>query len=397
MRELMIDFGHLGRGCLILAVLAVIGCDEDPGQTAPRQDATIEDAVDTSDAGEDVERDGDDAPDIEVGPGVFDFSPAQITFEGVEQGETATKSVTLKNTGESDLLVTDVRLVEAADGGADGELLPGDRWVDDELSIAPNIGTDIDVKLVPTDYATDRGYLEITVLADTQTQHVVPIESISAYADIDAPRTVRIGSVAAGETERRQVTIYNRGLDVLTVDDVSISGSSAFSYEVRTGSEVPAALQRGEFVSIDVVFAPDDTTEQNATLAVSSSDPDESTYEITLLGNEPSPCIRISSRSVDFGAVDVGTEARQSLTVLNCSQERTLEVTDVGFSSSANDAFRAELPDPLPLSLLPTQTADIDIVASSDAPREAVGNLTIRSNDSEQSPLLIDVRASFEE
>ncbi|MGM0558152.1 MAG: choice-of-anchor D domain-containing protein [Myxococcota bacterium] len=383
--------------CACLLAGGLSACDQDYDDAAPRQDVEAVDASDDADAVDGADASDDaDGTEEEPGPGVFDFSPRFLTFEDVEQGETASQSVLLKNLGESDLLVTDLRLVERADGTADGELLPGERWVDEELVIPPDIGKRIDVQLAPTDYATDSGFLEITVLADTQTQHVVPIDSINAYADISAPKTVRIGSVDVGETERRQVTIYNRGIDVLTVNDITLSGSDGFRYDIRTGSEVPDALQRGEYVSLDVIFEPQDASEQSATLTVDSSDPDEEAFEIVLLGNEPAPCIGVSTRSVEFGKVDVGSEARETITLLNCSQDRTLEVSDVSFSTSANGTFRPELPDPLPLSLLPTQTTDVDIVASSDEAREAVGNLTIRSNDTEQSPLLIDVRATFE-
>lgn len=388
---------YLLIACAIVVAGGLSACDEDYDDSAPRQDVG---GADTTDVGDDAV-DGTDADEdadtmVEPGPGEFDFSPKFLTFEGVEQGETATQSILLKNLGESELLVTDLRLVEQQDGADDGELVPGERWVDEELAIAPDVGKRIDVQLEPSDYATDSGYLEITVLADTQTRYIVPIDSINAYADVTAPKTVRIGSVEPGESERRQVTIYNRGIDVLTVNDITLNGSDDFRYEVRTGSEVPDALQRGEYVSLDVVFEPQDDTEQAATLTVDSSDPDEPTYEISLLGNEPAPCISVSSRSVEFGKLDVGVEASETITLLNCSQDRTLEVSDVSFSTSANGTFRAELPDPLPLSLLPTQTADVDLVAKSDEAREAVGNLTIRSNDTEQSPLLIDVRAVFE-
>ena len=397
MGKWMVDGRWSVAVCLCGLLMAGGGCDESDDTAAPRDDGGMTDVVDASDGAGDDASDARGDADVQAGPAEFDFSPSQITFEGVEQGETASQSVLLKNVGGSELLVTDLRLVEQADGREDGELLPGERWIDEELTIAPNIGKEIDIELAPTDYATDRGFLEITVLVESQARYVVPIESINAYADISAPDTVRIGAVESGESERRQVTIYNRGLDVLTVDDVEVSGSSAFRYEVRTGSEVPAALQRGEYVSLDVIFEPTDDTEQQATLTVSSSDPDDATYEILLLGNEPAPCIRVSSRAVDFGTVGVGDEARETLTLLNCSQDRTLEVTDVGFSTSANGTFRVELPDPLPLSLLPTQTTELDVVATSDEPREAVGNLTIRSNDPEQSPLIVETRAVFEE
>lgn len=385
--------------CLCLLGPGVFGCEEEFDDAAPRQDTGSADADEIS------EQDGGDAVDVaedadsdaqEPGPGIFDYSPAQLTFRDVERGQSASESVLLKNLGESELLITDLRLVEQADGRELGELLPGERWIDDELAIPPDIGKEIDVKLKPTDYAADRGYLEITVLADTQTQHVVPIESINAYADIEAPSIVRMGSVPVGESQRQQVTIYNRGVDVLTVDEITSSGSDAFSYEVRTGSEVPDALERGEYISLDVLFEPESDDQQSGRLTVESSDPDDPSYEIRLLGNEPLPCIRVSTRAVDFGDIRVGEEAREALTILNCSLDRTLELSNVSFSTSANGAFTVELPDPLPLNLLPTQTTEVDIVASSDEAGEAVGNLTIRSNDTEQSPLLIDVRAVFE-
>jgi hypothetical protein len=77
-------------------------------------------------------------------------------------------------------------------------------------------------------------------------------------------------------------TIVNNGNGPLNLSSASISGAHAADYSTTQPS--PLALGAGEAASLTVVFTPGVAGTRNATLTVSSDDPEKSSYPINLTG-----------------------------------------------------------------------------------------------------------------
>ena len=97
------------------------------------------------------------------------------------------------------------------------------------------------------------------------------------------------------------------------------------------------------------------------------------------------------------GDVQTGSASQQTVTLFNCSEQRTLEISGATLSSDGGGAFSVELPEAVPFTLLPSQSSPLTLEAASDMPREAIGSLVVESDDPEQGAVTVGVRANFVE
>lgn len=384
----------------LLAVLCLIvcaGCSDDDTKPAPSNDRDA--AIDaTADTGPATDADGDaaDTADAPSGPPTILVEPTQLFFEGVEIGESKTASVSVSNVGESTLYITNLELTEREPGDT-AELKPGTNWLEgDNMAIEPGTFETIDVLYEPVNEAVDPGFLTISDTDPDKPQVVVPIETISSYPDIDVPKTLRFGTVAVGESATEEVVIYNRGMSPLTVNDITMGpGSAAFSMQMQSPYETPAVIDQDDYIVFEITYDPSDADTDTTTVTIDSNDPDEGSFEIGVVGNEPTPCIRVSADSLDFGQVPTGQRQTKSLTVLNCSQTRQLEVSQISLSTDGGGAFSINQAPQTPVDIPPTTTETVQVAASSDDARDAAGILVIESDDPQQGGLVVDLRAAF--
>ena len=170
------------------------------------------------DAAEDAEDVDEDVPPAD--PESIDVTPENITFSGVEIGHTESKTITIRNVGESPLHIFDASIVHFGHDG-EAQLLPGKDWPN-EMVVAPLTFYDFEVDYQPTVAGSIRGELRIFSSDTDQPESTVRIETVSAYAELEAPRRISFGTVEPGETETQLVEIYNRGLTPMQLYDVYV-------------------------------------------------------------------------------------------------------------------------------------------------------------------------------
>jgi hypothetical protein len=382
--------------CLV-STSVLVACNEDDPVTASKRDTGGEQAGDAAvDTGGDA-ADATDAADTDTtaAPAELRVQPTQIFFEDVEIGESKTASISLANVGGSPLFITDVVITEREPEDT-AELKPGESWLEgDSLTLEPSSHTTLEVLYEPDDHAIDRGFVTITSTDPNNSPVVVPIETVNAYPDIDVLRTLRFGTVAVGETATEEIVIHNRGYSPLTVDEILMSGDPSFSVEMQAPYTTPAVIEKDDYIIFEATYAPYDDETDRATIYVESNDPDEESFEIGVAGNEPTPCIRVSTTSIDFGDVAVGAREVESVTVLNCSETQQLTVSQVSLSTDGGGTFSINQAPTTPATIAPTTTEQIQVAASGDDERDAVGVLVVESDDPEQGGLVIDLRAKF--
>lgn len=383
---------------VLLFAGSVAGCSDDDSDVAPRRDTggAADTGVDSDDVGQDAQSDAADVEeDTAPEPPALRVTPSQLFFEGVEIGQSETRTVLVANVGGSTLYVSKASITEG-DPENDPELKPGSDWVgDDPVAVEPGTHLELEVVYEPLDHAADRGMLRINGTDPDNSQVDVPIETISSYPDIDVLRTLRFGTVAVGEPATEEVVIHNRGISPLTVSEILMAGDSSFSLAMQAPYETPAVIERDDYVIFEVTYNPSDVETDEATITIDSNDPDESSYEIGAIGNEPTPCIRVSSKSIEFDEIMLGMQATESLTILNCSESRQLEVSKIALSTDGGGAFSINQAPDTPVSIPPRTTETVQVSATGVDIREAVGVLVIESNDPQQGGLVVDLRASF--
>lgn len=107
----------------------------------------------------------------------------------------------------------------------------------------------------------------------------------------------------------RSVMISNTGTETLTIDAINIGGPDAYEFSIGENDDCTnQTLMPAETCTVDVVLMPVSPGVKNATLAVSSNDPDTSVLNVVLEGTvtdivKPVPIIKVNKAS---GVVNVG-------------------------------------------------------------------------------------------
>ncbi len=378
-------------GALLGLATLTMGCTDPDGTHTPAEDVGLEEDV-TEDVEEtDVsgEPDVQDAEQEDVpppGPARIDISPETITFSGIETGESDSATVTIRNLGESPLVLSDAQLSQFGHSGS-GVFSAGDNWPDFPVELEHNTFRDLDVVYTPTEPGSHRGEIVLFSTDPDDGRISLRIETISAYPEIEAPQRVNFGTVPPGESHTEPIEIFNRGLTPLLVEAIQIDhqreGSQVFSTEIRGAAganELPLYLDRNHFLYIDVTFTPDDEETERAELLLESTDPADSPLSVALSANRPEPCLQTSG-DIDFETVSPGNSSTKSLTLLNCSLSQPLEITELELVDDGGGIF--EFADAVDdeLTINPTQTAEIRIRATMSGEQEVVGLISFSSND----------------
>lgn len=210
-------------------------------------------------------------PDIVVSPQSLDFGDVVVEYE-------STLPISIQNSGDAPLTIEGVSF----DGSRSGAFTIGE----DSLVIERDEVATVDITFAPPTYLayTDT----IIVHSDAPDEEEVVVRLFGEGVDGPKP-DISVTSLsyefdeAYIGTESYQVfEVENKGEGDLEITGVSIDGSSTFSLlDALEGQTITG----GSVFSTALVYAPDDEEGDNATLTITSNDPDEETLTITLLGN----------------------------------------------------------------------------------------------------------------
>ncbi len=366
-----------------LLVLGLAACSDDSGTNTPRD-------FGTEDMGSDLAVIPDlPKEDVAMTPPEISLDVDVLLYERVEIGQSRTKSIFVTNLGTEDLVIASV-LLQELDRQGPSEFKPGAKWVTGTTIVPGNTFLELQVVYEPTDNETDRGTVTIVSNDPDEPQIEVRLQTVNAYPDLDAPKLVRFGNVAPGASETQRVFMYNRGAVPLTISAVVKTGLGPFAVEFIPTEPLPRILQRDEQYAFDVVYTPNDTDVHRATLSLTTDDPNDSPYEIAVLGNSPSACLRLTPAGGDFGMVAEGESATKEFTIFNCSDVLPLSISKVELVDDAGGIFTMNaVATPIDLGGFETSKFSVSGVG---AATEAVGEVLIESNDSQSSPQRVELR-----
>lgn len=378
---------------LPLAALVAFGCAEGNPPEPRDVGATVEPTEDTSDATDAAET--NDAT-VDAGPPEIVPAPKELVFDGsdgagVPQGETQTIEVDLQNNGASTATVDDL----AIQGDEDSEFSVAYPDGEVPFDVEAGVFSTIEVSYSPSNKDADRAQLLVNFRGTQLDELEIPLRTVNHYPDIDAPNSVPFGGVEPENRADKLVNVYNRGAGALEIEEISIPNDTDFSLEFPAAELDPTVtLQRDDTMQFRVVFAPTHGDRQDATIQIESNDPDQSTYEIGVWGNRPEPCMEVQSRSVDFGAIG-SEEATREFSILNCNNAtgEDLELLDVQFVTDGGGALSVRDVPELPETISPGQETSFTIVARLEEARSARGQLQVKSDDPDSSPVLVEVQA----
>lgn len=388
------------------AQVALAGADfalsSDSGEAllAPGASRTVDLTFDPSAAGAitgtlTITTDDADEPTINVdldGTGLdqeIDVTPVSHGFGSidVDAGASSFVAITITNAGTNTLTFTGAQV---ALGGADPSqfAITGDTG---EASLAPGTTRIVDVAFNPS--TTGGKSASLTITSDDTSEPSVSLSLTGTGVDQEvdvAPlsHTFADRDVDGGPSAPFAITISNTGTNTLTFTGpgVFLTGSD---FLIASDSGEPS-LAPGASRTVQVQFDPSASGAASGSLAVTTDDSDEPSVNVTLDGTGIDQEIGVSPGSLSFGDrdIDAGASSPLPVTITN-SGTTTLNFTGTQIALSgaefsiSNDSGEA--------TLAPGASRTVQIVFDPSSTGVKSGSLTITSDDSDESSVVVSL------
>lgn len=297
----------------------------------------------------------------------LDVAPQRVTFAAVGVGDTADQLLTIRNTGDATLEITEARL-RGADADVFGfELEPGRSRDGVVLVIAPDDEAEVLVTYAPRKVGGAEAELCFESNDPNDPTLCVALTALESGPLLQvSPDPILFGVVAANTRATLDVTLTNVGtapLEPIVVDadddgvlestGISLTGSTDFVPERGTRDAILHAaltepLAPGASLTLTLAYEPQSDAPDEGELQVRYRfDDEERLHRTPVSGNAAAACLRVTPQSIGFGPVAVGSTARRILSVENCGTD-TLEISAIALSEDSSAAFGLDM---LPLAL----------------------------------------------
>jgi hypothetical protein len=215
----------------------------------------------------DLKGNGSEPPDISV-------SQASLDFGDVLLNQSKTLTLTISNSGGSNLQITNIQITGAGFSFKTQPQVP--------VTIQPGGNpVSIEVLFIPLNAQNYTGQITITSNdPDSPTTIQLTGRGISAPNIEVTPASLDFGKVQINTTHDKTVTIKNTGTKVLYISSITISGSQAFTIVSQSLTQVP----EGEARNVTVRFSPTGELPYAGNLIISSDDPDTPSIQVPLTG-----------------------------------------------------------------------------------------------------------------
>jgi hypothetical protein len=196
-----------------------------------------------------------------------------------------------------------------------------------------------------------------------------------------APANISFGNLVAGSSSvNKPLVLTNQGGSEITINQVSVSGPGY----ALSGPSVPLMLPNGQSASFTVTFTPPSSPPSGGTAAGNvaiSSSAANAALSVSLLSTVVAPgSLTVNSDPVSFGTLQVGASQGQSVDITNSGGSSVVvsqvTVSGAGFTMT---------PMSMPMTLAPSQSANLTITFAPQSSGTASGSLAIVSNASDSA------------
>lgn len=286
--------------------------------------------------------------------GTLQATPISIAFARIDLGQTATKQLVLRNTGDNPLRISS--LTFEAQENATIEALSLEDKPSTPFEIEPDGSQTITVSFSPT----SQGQRNAGVISVESSDPEYPIGdpltvNVSTLGNQPRlrvnPSVVRFPRLPPGERTTRTVTARNIGNAPLTLfEEPNIAGSSDFRVkgldanfplEFGTGGDGGEGTATNS-IEFEVEYAPTEGGSDSGDLVFKSNEEpgttkDEPTVKrIEVNANADSPCILVDKTTHNLGSVPLGGSAKEPIRIENCGNE-ALEITAMELVDNTED------------------------------------------------------------
>ena len=297
--------------------------------------------------------------------GTLSPNPTQISFGNIKVGKNQTTSVTLSNSGGSDLTVTQATM-SGAGFSMTNLALP--------LTLHAAATASFSVTFAPPGGGSYSGSVTLATTSDQQNSNVqvkLTGDGVTQGTLSPNPSSLAFGSVQIGTTSSKSETLTNTGGSAVNISQVTASGSG-FSV---SGLSLPATLNANQSVTFTVNYTPASAGAMSGSVSV-TSDASNSPLSISLSGTGLADgSLTANPSSVSFGNITVGNNKSVPVTVTNTGG---VSVT-VSSASASGSGFSFTGPG-MPATINAGQSATFNAIFTPTSAGAASGTLTINSD-----------------
>jgi hypothetical protein len=248
-------------------------------------------------------------------------SPPSINFGSVPVGTTPSQAITLRNTGNQTLLITNIAVAgnNIAQFPLSADTCPS--------GLSPGVSCGFSITFTPSATGTFSATVNVTDNSGNQSGAVqmIPLTGTATPAAPllnMSPTALVFPAQAVGSTSGSQVvTLVNQGSGALNISAFAITGSGASNFGIVPAGNTPCpssgTLASAASCTVTVNFAPLSSGTKNASLSFSDNAAG-SPQMVSLTGTAVAPAITLSASSLTFGAQPAGTASTpQNVTLSN--------------------------------------------------------------------------------
>lgn len=318
---------------------------------------------------------------------VIGVTPATLAFGNVLRGTNATLSVTVTNTGNAALSVTNLTVT----GTAELNLVTPPSL---PLNINAGGSTKLNVRYTPSNTGPDNGILAI---ASNDSAHPTVNVSLTGTGIAPAltvtPASLNFGSLRQGLTTNLAVTLGNSGSADCYVNPLAKTGSADFAW--AAGAPVLAfVITPGSSVVVPIAYTPSDVGPDSGSVQITSNDPNNPSVAVPLNGNgdpiPPTSVITLTPASLAYGPVRVGQPKTLNAIIGNTGGTNCV-VTDVTVTGTN---FVLGTTPITPFNVAAGANITVPIIYTPGALGNGIGTLTVTSTDPNNPILHVSLAGS---
>jgi hypothetical protein len=311
------------------------------------------------------------APVLQLTP-----STTSLSFGSQTLNASATQSVTLTNTGNAAVSISQVNVTGS------GFTLHGSAPL---VTLSAGQAASFSVTFTPTVAGSATGSASVISTA-ANSPLSISLGGVGVQPEISVvPASVSFGTVTVGQTNSQTVTVSNPGTANLTITQ-SAGPGTGFGL---TGLALPLALAPGKSTTFTLSFTPTSGTSSSSSLTLVSNAPNSPTT-IPLSGTGLAPVLQLTSSttSLSFGSQTLNASATQSVTLTNTGNAAVsisqVNVTGTGFTLSGSALL---------VTLSAGQTASFSVTFTPTVAGSVTGSASVVSTAA-NSPLSISLSGS---
>ena len=303
-------------------------------------------------------------------------STTSLSFGNQALNASATQSVTLTNTGNSAVSISQVNVAGS------GFTLNGSAPL---VTLSAGQAASFSVTFTPTTAGSATGSASVVSTA-ANSPLSISLSGVGVQPQISvAPGSVSFGTVTVGQTNSQTITLSNPGSANLNVTQ-SAGPGTGFGF---TGLAMPLTVAPGKSTSFTVSFTPTSGTSFSSSLTLVSNAPNSPTT-IPLSGTGLAPVLQLtpSTTSLSFGSQALNASATQSVTLTNTGNAAVsisqVNVTGTGFTLNGSAPL---------VTLSAGQTASFSVTFTPTVAGSDSGSASVVSTAA-NSPLSISLTGS---